>query len=63
MQIKNTGLEARSLSLGGVNVPLLPGGAIDAPITEDEAEAYRGLGFEVTGQAEPAKTVPAKAKE
>lgn len=59
MQIKNTGKEPRNLSRDGVSIPLMPGAAVELPITKDEAAAFRGVGFEVTG--EPAKAVP-KAK-
>lgn len=64
MQIKNTGLEARKLSRSGVDIPLMPGAAIDVPLSADEAEAYRGIGFEVTGEPEVAKPTPThKAKD
>lgn len=62
MQIKNTGQEARTLSRDGVDVPLMPGAAVEFPLTDLEAKAYRGIGFEVTG--EPAKSAAvAKPKE
>lgn len=61
MQIKNTGNGARSISREGVDIPLMPGAAIEVPLTDGEAKAFRGLGFEVTG--EPVKATAAKAKE
>jgi hypothetical protein len=60
MQIKNVGQDARKLSRDGVDIPLMPGASIDVPLTKDEAKAFEGLGFEVTG--EPAKPAP-KAKD
>lgn len=62
MQIKNTGPDARTLSRDGVDVPLFPGASVEYPLTEDEAEAYRGIGFTVTGEPAPAKPVT-KSKE
>lgn len=60
MQIKNSGQEARTLSRDGVNIPLFPGASVEIDLTKDEAKAFEGLGFEVTG--EPVKPAP-KAKE
>lgn len=60
MQIKNIGQHARTLSRDGTDHPLMPGAAIDLPLTAEEADALRGVGFEVTG--EPVKAA-AKAKE
>ncbi|KKB80780.1 hypothetical protein VW35_00800 [Devosia soli] len=60
MQIKNIGQDARTISRDGIDVPLLPGSALDVELTKDEAKAFEGLGFEVTG--EPAKPAP-KSKE
>lgn len=56
MQIKNTGTEQRALSRDGVDIPLMPGASVELPLSKDEAEAFRGIGFEVTG--EPAKAEP-----
>jgi hypothetical protein len=50
MQIKNTGTHERALSRDGVNIPLMPGAAVELPLTDDEATAFRGIGFEVTGE-------------
>lgn len=60
MQIKNIGSTVRVLSHHGVDHTLTPGSWVERPATADEAEAYRGIGFEVTG--EPVKAEPA-AKE
>ena len=60
MQIKNIGQEARTLSRDGVDIPLLPGAAVEYDLTKDEAEAYQGIGFEVTGQ--PVKAAPKAEK-
>lgn len=60
MQIKNIGQDARKLSRNGVDIPLMPGASVEAALTETEAKAYRGIGFEVTG--EPVKAAP-KAKD
>lgn len=49
MQIKNTSAEARTLSHEGVDHPLFPGAAVELPLLKDEAEALRGIGFDVTG--------------
>ena len=49
MKIKNNG-PVRSLSHEGEDRLLTPGAWVELPLTEDEAEAYRGLGFEVTGE-------------
>lgn len=60
MQIKNIGQDARTISRDGVDMPLLPGAAVELELTKDEAKAFEGLGLEVTG--DPAK--PAlKSKE
>jgi hypothetical protein len=50
MLIKNTGKVGRKLSREGVSIPLMPGASVDLPITANEAAAYRGAGFEVTGE-------------
>ena len=60
MQIKNIGQEARTLSRDGVDIPLLPGAAVEYDLTKDEAKAYQGIGFEVTG--EPVKAAPKAEK-
>lgn len=60
MQIKNMGQDARTISRDGVDVPLLPGAAIEVELTKDEAKAFEGLGFEVSG--DPVKPAP-KSKE
>lgn len=61
MKIKNIGKVERRVSRDGKNVPLLPGAAMEAPLTAKEADAFRGLGFEVTG--EPSDKKPTKAKD
>ena len=61
MQIKNNGQEARTLSRDGVDIPLLPGASVEFDLTKDEAKAYQGIGFEVTG--EPVKASPAPKPE
>ena len=60
MQIKNTGQQARTISREGVDVPLMPGAAVEYDLTKDEAAAYRGIGFEVTG--DPVKPAPKSEK-
>ena len=55
MQIKNTGDRERSVSRDGVAIPLMPGAAVEFPLTEDEANAFRGIGFELTGEAAKAE--------
>ena len=59
MQIKNTGKRARAVSRDGVDIPLMPGASVELALTKGEADAFRGIGFEVTG--EPMKA-PAKGK-
>lgn len=60
MLIKNSGAEPRTLSRDGVDVPLMPGAAVEYDLTKDEAKAYQGIGFEVTG--EPVKAAPKAEK-
>lgn len=60
MLIKNSGAEPRTLSRGGVDVPLMPGASVEYDLTKDEAKAYQGIGFEVTG--EPVKAAPKTEK-
>lgn len=55
MQIKNTGAHLRALSRDGVDIPLMPGAAVELPLSQDEAEAFRGIGFEVTGEPKAEK--------
>ena len=50
MKIKNIGAAVRTVSHDGVDRPLTPGAWVDVPLNEDEAMAFRGLGFEVTGE-------------
>jgi hypothetical protein len=60
MQIKNVGAEQRTLSIGGINIPLYPGATYEIDLTKDEAKAFEQIGFEVTG--EPVKPA-SKSKE
>jgi hypothetical protein len=60
MQIKNISAKQRTLSIGGINVPLYPGATYETDLTKDEAKAFEQLGFEVAG--EPVKPTP-KGKE
>jgi hypothetical protein len=60
MQIKNTSAAVRSVSIGGKDQPLTPGAFVEVPLTDDEAEAFRGLGFAVTG--EPVKAAVTERK-
>jgi hypothetical protein len=50
MHIKNTGDTERAISRDGVNIPLMPGASVELPLSEEEAKAFRGIGFTVWGQ-------------
>lgn len=57
MQIKNTEKVERKVSRDGVDIPVMPGASIELPLTKDEAKAFEGLGFEVTGEPAAKKAV------
>ena len=40
----------------------MPGASVDLPLSDDEAKAYRGIGFAVTGEPEAVKRA-GKTKE
>lgn len=62
MQIKNIGTMVRTVSHRGKDYILTPEAWAEVPMTKDDADAFRAICFDVTGEPEK-MAVPARKEK